>query len=163
MGWKFEGKRASFTVTLFCLWIYLDMKKPSEHFASGELEHIPPDVKSNYLKPHELNKELPKLPRTPRLHTGPLVSLHLPLLLYTVESEQKVARVSSLRNVACIHVSEAQDAAQQMHNWTLIKVLSITAGPVLVAITWKCAVPFSKWCFLPSLSTFVYNIYWFIL
>lgn len=85
MTWKFEGKCTSFTsYTLFFPLNLFEYKNPSELFTSGELEHIPPDVKSNYGKPHELNKELTRLPCALRLHICPYVSLHLPLLMYTV-------------------------------------------------------------------------------
>lgn len=46
--------------------------------------------------------------------------------------------------MARIHVSEAQDAVQWMDKWMIIKLLFITTGTVLLAITWKCAVSFFK-------------------
>lgn len=87
MTWEFEGNS-----TLILPFNLFEHKNPSELFASGELEHIPPDVKSNYLKPHELNKEVTMAatrPVAPDL--CPYDVSHF--FLYTVYNEQKVACV----------------------------------------------------------------------
>lgn len=77
-----------------CLFNLFEHKTPSELFTSGKLEHIPTDIKSNYLKPHDLNKEVTRaaaLPVAP--YVCPQDSHQLSLPYYTVYTEHKAACV----------------------------------------------------------------------
>lgn len=132
--WHGNLKGTSPSLLLFNLF---EHKKNTELFTSGELEHIPPDVKSNYRKPHELNKEVTRLPCALQLHICHYVCLHLPLC--AVWNEQMIA------HTVCNHLQIK--SAVRLHFYDIIMYIDnnlffVPDNRIIWAITWHSAVSF---------------------